>query len=191
MNNEEIIKVLRQKLGEKRLKHTFGVAKCAKELAIRFGADPEKAYTAGLLHDIVKEDTVESMLSLCKNLNLDDEMKASRALLHGPAGAEFARRKFGVDDEIYNACFYHTVGRANMSLLEKIVYVADCIEENRTQPGVEELREIAKTDLDACLLQAVENTIAYLKQNNMKIHKNSIETRNYLLKSAQKCDKIK
>lgn len=188
--NEEIVKVLRQRLGEKRLTHTFGVADCAKALAMRFGGNPEKAYTAGLLHDIVKESPMEEMFALCKNLNLDREMLESRALLHGPAGAEFARQNFQVDNEVYNACFYHTVGRADMSLLEKIVYVADCIEENRTQPGVETLRNLAKTDLDACLLQAIENTISYLQKNNMKIHRNSLEARNYLLKSAEKCDRI-
>ncbi len=188
--DEEIIRVLQQKLGEKRLRHTLGVAECAKALAERFGADPKKAYTAGLLHDIVKEDSMQQMQSLCQTLSLDEQMRSSRALLHGPAGAEYARRTFGVDLDIYNACFYHTVGRPNMSLLEKIVYVADCIEPSRTQPGVEQLREIAKTDLNACLLQAIENTMAYLKKNNMKIHQNSIDARNYLLKSNGKYDKI-
>ena len=180
MNNDEIIKVLRQKLGEKRLKHTFGVAKCAKELAIRFGADPEKAYTAGLLHDIVKEDTVESMLSLCNNLNLDDEMKASRALLHGPAGAEFARQKFNADDEIYNACFYHTVGRANMSLLEKIIYIADAVEPNRSYPGVEALRKEAYIDLDKACLMSLSNTIDFVRSSGKYLDEETIRAKAYL-----------
>ncbi len=181
--NEQIIKVLSQKLREKRFVHTMGVADCAKQLAEKYGADPEKAYTAALLHDIVKEDTIEEMLDLCKNLPIDDEMRETRALLHGPAGAEYAKRHFGIDADMYNACFYHTVGRENMSVLEKIVYLADVIEPNRTQPGVETLRVLAEEDLDKAVLQAMNNTIGYLEKNHMKVHKNSLNARNFLLKS--------
>lgn len=181
--NEEILKVLGQKLREKRFLHTLGVAECAKKLAFKYGADPEKAYTAGLLHDIVKEDTIEQMRMLCKDLNLDEEMRATRALLHGPAGAEYAKQHFEIDEDMYNACFYHTVGRENMSVLEKIVYLADVIEPNRTQPGVEALRSLAEENLDKAVLQAMENTISYLHENGMKVHKNSLNARNFLLKS--------
>lgn len=181
--NEEILKVLGQKLREKRFLHTLGVAECAKKLAFKYGADPEKAYTAGLLHDIVKEDTIEQMRMLCKDLNLDEEMRATRALLHGPAGAEYAKQHFGIDEDMYNACFYHTVGRENMSVLEKIVYLADVIEPNRTQSGVEALRSLAEDNLNKAVLQAMENTISYLHENGMKVHKNSLNARNFLLKS--------
>ena len=181
--NEQIIRELKRKLRQKRYVHTIGVAECAEGLAIKYGADPEKAYTAGLLHDIVKEDTIEEMLMLCENLPIDDEMRETRALLHGPAGAEYARLHFDIDDDIYNACFFHTVGRENMSVLEKIVYLADVIEPNRTQPGVEVLRSLAEEDLDRAVLQAMSNTIGYLEENHMKVHKNSLNARNYLLKS--------
>ncbi len=177
-----ILEKLNQKLSEKRLKHTLGVAKCAVELAKRFNADGNDAYIAGLLHDIEKEDSLGNMQRLCKDLALDEEMLNSKALLHGPAGAEYAVRNFNVSEDVYNACFYHTVGRKNMSTLEKIIYLADMIEENRTQPGVDELRKIAETDLDRAILQGIKNTISYLSGKGAKIHKNSLEAMNYLLK---------
>lgn len=179
---EQIIGVLNKKLSGKRLKHTFGVAKCAKELAKRFGADENDAYLAGLLHDIEKEDSIQNMQRLCKDLELDDEMFNSKALLHGPAAAEYAIRNFNISKDIYDACFYHTVGRKDMSTLEKVIYIADMIEENRTQPGVDELRKMAETDLDSAILQGIENTISYLSEKGEKIHKNSSEAMNYLLK---------
>ncbi|MBR4030759.1 MAG: hypothetical protein IKJ06_05130, partial [Clostridia bacterium] len=98
--------------------------------------------------------------------------------------------KFNISHDVYNACFYHTVGRQNMSKLEKIVYIADMTEENRTQDGVEKLREIAKLDLNRALLQGIENTISYLSSKKMKIHKNSLEAKNYLLKLLSNCDTI-
>lgn len=187
---DRVLATLSAKLGEKRLNHTLGVAKCARMLAFRFGADPDKAYIAGLLHDIEKEDSIGNMLRFCKDLALDKELLESRALLHGPAGAEYARKTFLVSDDIYSACFYHTTGKENMSLLEKIVYLADYIEENRVQPGVNEIREMAKTSLDKAVLLAMDNTISYLNKKGMKIYKKTIDARNYLLKSIEKYDKI-
>lgn len=187
---EQVLSALSKKLAEKRLKHTMGVAKCARMLAFRFGADPDKAYISGLLHDIEKEDSIGNMLRLCKDLELDEELLESRALLHGPAGAEYARQTFSVDEEIYNACFYHTTGKENMTLLEKIVYLADCIEENRKQPGVNTLRELAKVSIDKAVLTAMDNTISYLNEKGMKIYKKTLDARNYLLKYIEKCDKI-
>ncbi len=179
---EQILEILNKKLSEKRLKHTLGVAKCAVELAKRFGADENDAYLAGLLHDIEKEDSLGNMQRLCKDLALDEEMLNSKALLHGPAGAEYAIRNLDISKDVYNACFYHTVGRKNMSTLEKIIYLADMIEENRTQSGVDELRKIAETDLDGAILHGIKNTISYLSGKGAKIHKNSLEAMNYLLK---------
>lgn len=187
----EILIALSKKIGEKRLKHTFGVAKCAKELALRFGCDGEKAYIAGLLHDIEKEDSLQNMLRFCKDLGLDDDLKESKALLHGPAGAEYAKKNFNVDDEIYSACFYHTTGKEDMSDFEKIIFLADYIEETRTQPGVDEIRKIAETNLDRAVLATMENTISYLSENGMKIYKKTIDAKNYLLKYMEKCDTIK
>lgn len=177
-----ILEKLNQKISEKRLKHTLGVAKQAVVLAKIHGADENEAYIAGLLHDIEKEDSLGNMQRLCKDLELDEEMLNSTALLHGPAGAEYGKQNFDISDDVYNACFYHTVGRKNMSKLEKIIYIADMTEENRTQEGVDELRRLAETDLDKALLQGIENTISYLSVKGAKIHKNSLEAMNYLLK---------
>lgn len=187
---ERIMKALSEKLGEKRLRHTIGVAKCARMLAFRFGCDPDKAYIAGLLHDIEKEDSIGNMLRFCKDLNLDAELTESRALLHGPAGAEYAKQTFSVEDDIYSACYYHTIGKENMTVLEKIVYLADYIEENRSQPGVNKVREIAKTSLDEAVLLTMNNTISYLDEKGMKIYKKTLDARNYLLKYMEKCDTI-
>lgn len=181
MNVQKIEKAARNRLSEKRFRHTKGVADCAKKLADRYHADPDLAVAAGYLHDMEKEASLDQMLELTKNLDLDEMTKSSRSLLHGPAGAEFARKEFDIDDAIYDACFYHTTGKAGMTLLDKIICLADYMEPSRNFEGVEEIRALAETDLDLALVKGLDSTISFLIQKGQMIHPNTILARNDLL----------
>ena len=142
-------------LGEKRLLHTLNVGYLSAELAVRFGADPDKALIAGALHDCAKELDIDSQREMAADYCGD--LFTDKKLLHSPAGAVFARDGFGEKDrEILDAICYHTTGRGSMSALEKIVYLADKIEPARTYMDLEPIREIVKTDLDeACRMTAL------------------------------------
>ena len=145
-------------LGEKRLLHTLNVGYLSAELAIRFGADPDKALIAGALHDCAKELAEDSQREMAQDYSGD--MFTEKKLLHAPAGSVFARDGFGEKDkEILDAICYHTTGRGNMPILEKIVYLADKIEPARKYMDLEPIRKAAKTDLD----EAVRMTALAIK----------------------------
>ena len=142
-------------LGEKRLLHTLNVGYLSAELAVRFGADPDKALLAGALHDCAKELDIDSQREMAADYCGD--LFTDKKLLHSPAGAVFARESFGEKDvEILDAICYHTTGRGNMSSLEKIVYLADKIEPARDYMDLVPIRKMAETDLDeACRMTAL------------------------------------
>ena len=150
----------------KRYEHTLGVEYTAAALAMRFGADMENAQIAGLLHDCAKCISDQEKLSICKKHKIpitESEQKAP-FLLHAKVGAYLAKHKYGVEDQdILNAITYHTTGRENMSLLEKIVFVADYIEPGRKHaPNLAEIRFLAFQDLDNALIRILEDTLNYL-----------------------------
>ena len=148
----------RTNLGEKRLLHTLNVGYLSAELAVRFGADPDKALIAGALHDCAKELDIDSQREMAADYCGD--LFTDKKLLHSPAGAVFARDGFGEKDrEILDAICYHTTGRGSMSALEKIVYLADKIEPARTYMDLEPIRKAAQTDLD----EAVRMTALAIK----------------------------
>lgn len=180
---EEIIEYIRKNLSDYRYTHTMGVAETAKKLAKIYGADPDKAYVAGLLHDCAKELSLDAMLSLCGKYKIDtDEMtKSSARLLHGIVGAHIAREKFGIDNEIFDAIAYHTTGKARMSILAKIVYIADYIEPNRSFDGVEAIRDLAVSNIDKAIIASSGNIIVHIVNKGGIIHPNTVEARNYLL----------
>lgn len=164
----EIREKLMDKLNEKRYEHTLGVEYMCCALAMRYGADLEKARIAGLLHDCAKHLSGIKLIKKCHKYDLpvSREEQEFPELLHAKVGAYFAEMKYGVEDEeILSAIKWHTTGHPNMTLLEKIVYVADYIEPNRDQaPHLPELRELAFKDIDACLLQILSGTLSYLKE---------------------------
>ena len=161
-------------LGEKRLLHTLNVGYLSAELAVRFGANPDKALIAGALHDCAKELDIDSQREMaygyCGDLFID------KKLLHSPAGAVFARDGFGEKDkEILDAICYHTTGRGNMSKLEKIVYLADKIEPARNYMDLAPIREMVKTDLDeACRMTALAIK-AKTESNGKVIHPSNVD----------------
>ena len=156
----------------------------AGELAKRYGAPVEKAQLAGLLHDCGKSQSKNILLNrvLEFGIVMDEVERCETGLLHGPVSAKLAQEMFGVEDEdILAAIYYHTTGRAHMSLLEKIIYLADYLEPQRSFPGVDELRELAKEDLAAALVQAMDLTLIRVIERGLLIHPRTVAARNWLL----------
>ncbi len=185
----EIKTYLKSNLSERRYLHSFGVAEEAEKLANTYGADAEKAYIAGLVHDCAKEFSADKMLSLFEKYGgqADEIMKAMPNLLHGPLGAYFAKDVFKIEGaDIFDAIYYHTTGKADMPLLTKIVYIADYIEPNRTYDGVEELKELAYRDIDKAIVFGIDFTIQSLINRKLPIHLDTVSARNFLISSQEK-----
>ncbi len=175
---------LKENLSEKRYTHSLGVADEAVKLAERYGADTDKAYVAGLLHDYMKEFPPEKMADELKKYGVSVSEVASSApkTLHGALGACVVREKFGIDDEeIYDAIFFHTTGKADMGILTKIIYIADYIEPNRSFDGVERLRKLAYEDIDKAIVLGIDETILDLIKRGLAVEPNTINARNYIL----------
>lgn len=169
-------------LKHKRIPHVLGTEQEAIRLAERYGADVEKARIAALLHDCTKKLDMESQLALCDHygIQLDELEQVSLKLLHSKTGAALARDVFGVDEEIYNAIWWHTTGHADMTLLEKIIYLADYIEPSRDFPGVDKLRSVCYKDLNEGLLLGLEMTIREMTDMGNPVHRATLEARDAL-----------
>ena len=169
-------------LKHKRIPHVLGTEQEAIRLAERYGADVEKARRAALLHDCTKKLDMEEQLALCRRygIQLDELEQKALKLLHSKTGAAIARDVFGVDDDIYSAIWYHTTGHANMTKLEKIIYLADYIEPSRDFPGVDKLRKVCYEDLDRGLLMGLEMTIEEMTSMGNPVHHATIEARDAL-----------
>lgn len=169
-------------LKHKRIPHVLGTEQEAIRLAERYGADVEKARIAALLHDCTKKLDMEQQLALCEqyHITLDPLEQKALKLLHAKTGAEIARDVYGVDDEIYHAIWYHTTGRANMTLLEKIMYLADYMEPSRDFPGVDKLRKVCYEDLNRGLLLGLEMTVEEMTSMGNPVHHATIEARDAL-----------
>lgn len=178
---ELYLEVLKKKLKSSRFEHTLRTEKKALELAKRFGADLSKAQTAALLHDILKNISEEEKHSLISKYNIGSifEQKGSENLLHGELASYYIKDEFQIDDEdIINAVKNHTAGRANMSKLEKIIYLADLIEDGRDFPSVDKIRKAAEENLDEAVFMACSHTIQYLVNSKMPILGGTIEMYN-------------
>jgi predicted HD superfamily hydrolase involved in NAD metabolism len=181
---EEYKALIRDRLTKDRYEHSLGVAQTARELAIQYGADGEKAYLAGILHDYAKNLPNQKLLEIAINNSLivDPAEKENPQLLHGPVGAVLIEKELGIKDkEILNAIRYHTTGRSQMDRLSQILYIADYIEPNRNFPGVDSLRKITYTNLLAGVLAGLNNSIKFVIDNNQLLHILSVEARNWLL----------
>ena len=169
-------------LKHRRIPHVLGTEQEAIRLAERYGADVEKARVAALLHDCTKKLDMPAQLALCGQygIALDELEQKALKLLHSKTGAAIARDVFGVDDEIYSAIWYHTTGHANMTKLEKIIYLADYIEPSRDFPGVDTLRKVCYEDLDKGLLLGLEMTIEEMTAMGNPVHRATVEARDWL-----------
>ena len=165
-----------------RIPHVLGTEQEAIRLAERYGADVEKARVAALLHDCTKKLNMEQQLELCRRygIELDELEQKALKLLHAKTGAAVARDVFGVDEDIYSAIWWHTTGHGDMTLLEKIIYLADYIEPSRNFPGVDKLRRACYKDLDEGLLLGLEMTIQEMTDMGNPVHRATIEARDAL-----------
>lgn len=183
---DQIRSQLRERLSPRRYQHSLGVAETARALAERFGADSDRAELAGLLHDVAREWRGPELLERARLLGLSigylEEM-AAMPCLHGIVGADVATQAFGVtDDGLLSAIAHHTLGRERMTVLEKVVFLADAIEPNRpTAPYIEELRALAHEDLDKACRRAYDHTFDYLLRTGQPIHPQAAAARNWLL----------
>lgn len=177
------IDYLKEHLNEHRFIHTMNVAEKSASLAKMYGADENKAYLCGLLHDICKNDSEEKMLQCFKKFGiiLDDVQKCVPLLWHSIAGAVIIKEKFNINDiEIINAVRYHTTGRENMTKLDKIIYLADIISDDRDFDGVEELRKTANEDLDLAVFKCLQSSIRDILSKNRPVHIDTVKAYNYL-----------
>jgi len=174
---------------EKRYEHTLGVAFTAAAMAMRYGGDIKEAEVAGLLHDCAKCMSHEEQLRLCKKnkLKVTAEEKANPFLLHAKVGAFLAKEKYGVESEaICQAILYHTTGHPDMTLLDKIIFVADYIEPTRkTAPHLDKVRRLAFEDLDAVLCKILNDTLEYLDTVDQEIDPMTRETYDYYRKNGK------
>ena len=167
---------------QKRVPHIRGTEEEAMRLAKHWGADVTIAQRAAILHDCTKYLELEPHLELCRKygVELDELEQRAVKLLHSKTGACIAKYIFGEPDEVYDAIFWHTTGKADMTLMEKILYMADYIEPNRDFEGVEEMRRLAYTDLDKAMLTGIEMTIEDMKERGNPIHHNTQEAQAWL-----------
>ena len=167
----------------KRVAHVMGVEEEAVRLAKFWGADPELARHAAILHDCTKYLSLEEHLTICDKyrVELDDLERQAVKLLHSKSGACVAKYIFGEPDEVYEAIFWHTTGKRDMNLLDKIIYIADYIEPNRSFDGVDEMRKLAYTDLEQALLLGLEMTIEDMEERGVPIHSNTLGARECLI----------
>ena len=182
--NAEFLEEIKKRLNPDRLYHSLNVADEAKKLAKHYGADEQKAFTAGLLHDILKNTSDSELLQYFERngIMLTETERASRKTWHAMAGAHFLRRELHVTaEDILSAVRWHTTGRAGMTLLDKVLFVADFISADRDYPGVERMREKAYVSLEDAMLEGLQFTINELVENAWPVHEDSIRAYNELV----------
>lgn len=188
LSREELLELLQENLSQKRYEHVLRVEKVGTQLAEHYGESVEKASIACLLHDLKKQedDQTSRQTIIAENLPLD-LLDFGNSVWHGPVAAVYAQKQLDVSDEdILNAVKNHTVGSEHMSMLEKIVFVADYIEPARNFPAAEKARNLAEKSLDAVVGYASRQTLQYLLENKLKIYPQTILTYNkYLMAESE------
>ena len=188
MDFEQIKKHISGLMDEERFIHSLGVMDLSEKLAKIYSIDAGKAKLAGLIHDAAKQLPKETMFNLLEKAyqgkEKDEIVFSNKGLWHGPAGSVYVREIFAVDDEVASAVFYHTIGKEKMTMLQKIVFLADCIEVNRDSEfdWAKDLRKLAETDLDGAIIIAVNQSLKSIIDRNLIIHPGSVSLRNELLR---------
>ncbi|MDL2327740.1 bis(5'-nucleosyl)-tetraphosphatase (symmetrical) YqeK [Ruminococcaceae bacterium OttesenSCG-928-A11] len=178
MTIEQAKHLAKKTLTPRRYRHTKNVAAAARALAQRWGVNPAKAELAGWLHDIVKEYTRGELLQLLGQDGIMAGLTAQRPapIWHGPCGAIYARYTLGVEDaDILDAIACHTTGRRGMTTMDKVLFLADATSAERSFDGVEDIRTLSQTDLDAAVLAAMENNVAYLEAKGKKLDTETLD----------------
>lgn len=185
MSRDKMISRLKGRISDRRFEHSLGVEYTAACLAMVYSADVDKARTAGLLHDCAKGLTTKEKLEKARKhgLPISKYEESNPDMLHAKLGAYYARYKYDVVDQIVlDAICYHTTGRPNMSVLEKIIFVADYIEPNRKMlKDMDEIRHEAFTDIDRCVIHILKNTLDYLKNSAGDMDYTTQMTYNYYI----------
>lgn len=181
---DELIVVVSSGMPAKRWRHTEGVMETSVLLCERFGADPQKGDLAALLHDLAKYWPIEEQIALIQDNNLNLELlQYDKQLLHAEVAAFVSRREYGIEDpEVLDAIRYHTSGRIGMTLLDKIVCLADYIEPGRDFPGVDKIRELAQHNLDEALIAGFDSTISFLIEKRKIVFPLTMLARNDLIR---------
>ena len=188
MDFSQMKEQLRQSLQPKRFEHSVAVSETAVALARHYGVDEDKAALAGLLHDCARKYPTKDFVEVSKKLGvpLTDIEKAQPILIHAILGPLVAKRDYGVtDEEVLSAMRYHTTGKAHMTALEKIIYLADLTEPHRDFPTVEEMRRLTMKDLDEAMIAAYANTMEYLMHQHLLIHPDCLDGYNELVLAAK------
>ena len=190
-NKDYYESLIKSRLSDYRFTHSMNVAKSAVELAEKYGADKEKAYIAGVLHDVMKEENLDVQREFIEKngekmtfLELN-----SKSVYHQMSGSAYAKLELNIDDEdILNAIRFHTTGRRGMRLLEKVIYTADFISAERNYPDVDVMRAKAKVSLEDAMLYSLKYTINDLTSKTAVIHPDTIECYNWIIENNFKED---
>ncbi len=163
--------------------HIDGVVSTADHLAKQYGADRKKTKLAALCHDLYRGIKDDALNIYVKQLGLPKKYLDNANLAHAKIAAEMIKKDFGIEDEdVLNAVRYHTTGRAGMSTLEKVIFLADSIEPGRNYSGVDEIRQVAKTNLDLACLMCLERTIDYINKKGYFLDPDTLDAREWFLK---------
>ncbi|MBT2677420.1 bis(5'-nucleosyl)-tetraphosphatase (symmetrical) YqeK [Bacillus sp. ISL-35] len=186
MDREQALEIVKPQLTEHRYVHTLGVMETAIRLAEKYGADLTKAELAAIFHDYAKFRPKEEMRQIIVDQKMPPILlEFNSELWHAPVGAFLAEKEAGIEDgEILDAIRFHTSGRVGMTLLDKIIYLADYIEPGRHFPGVDEVREMAEKDLDIALIQSMKNTILFLMKKNQPVFPDTFKAYNSIVKNS-------
>ncbi|ATH62512.1 bis(5'-nucleosyl)-tetraphosphatase (symmetrical) YqeK [Staphylococcus pasteuri] len=183
MKIENAIELVKEKLPEKRFKHSLRVAETAVKLAEIYDGDKDKAELAGVLHDYCKYDDLSTMYQTVRQYDLESDLLSyGGEILHGPVCSAIMENDFDVkDEEVLLAIKYHTTGRQQMTKTEKLVFIADYIEPGRKTPGVEEIRDMAynQGSLDKTIYEISKRTVLFLIQKDITVYGATIACLNY------------
>lgn len=184
---------LQQRLTPKRYYHSLCVAQEALHLALKYGAEPEQAYLAGLLHDTTKDNSLDEQLQFMKQFGIitSELEKNAPKLWHAMTGAAYVQQVFGVSDPaVISAIRYHTTARGSMSLLEKIIYLADFTSKDRDYPGVVQMRAAVEGSLSAAMFAALDFSVKDLQSSGREVHPDTLAAyRQYCNAGVPGCEK--
>lgn len=189
MNLDELEKIVKENLSEKRYYHSVCVMNKCEELAKKYNFDVEMAKKVGITHDIAKEFTDKQKLDYVEkhHLIIDDIERNNLPLLHAKIGADIAKNEFGFSNEMCNAILYHSTARENMTLLEKILYISDwCGDDRNFEEALKAKEILANKGLDIAILFTLDIIVNELLEKKQPMHLNTIKARNYLLKEMVK-----
>lgn len=187
---KRIVEYIERNMTENRKIHTYAVAEEAKKLSQRYGEDMEKAEFAALFHDLFRGVPENELNGYVRQLGLGSAYLNNANLAHSKIAAFIMERDYHIEDrDIINAVSFHTTGRADMSRLEKIIYLADAIEPNRTYPGIEEIRELAYQNLDEACLVSIQHSIDYVNCRGLYLDHDTVMARDSLIDETGRKEK--